>query len=100
MIWNAFGTPKEEAADPRSDDASPVRHAHRGDPPFLLVTQRRARRVTANRAMPHALGDRRRDSLVAVALDHAGIKRALGDAADPTRETAAVMAFVRRVARR
>ena len=97
LFWNAFGTPREEAADPRWSSASPIDLADRSDPPFLLVTQRRARRVAENAAMLRALGGRRSDSLVAVALDHAGINRMLGSPRDTTRETEAVMAFVRRV---
>jgi arylformamidase len=97
MFWNAFGLPAEEAADPRWERASPISSAGRGDPPFLLVTQRNPARIAENAAMLRALGNRRTDSLVAVALDHAGINRALGSPRDPTRETDAVMAFVRTV---
>jgi len=93
LLWNAFGTPREEAADLRWATASPINFADRRDPPFLLVTQRRRSRVAANGAMLRALGDRRRDSLVAVALDHAGINRMLGSPRDATGETEAVMAF-------
>ena len=56
LFWNAFGTPQEEAAEPRWASASPIGFAGRGDPPFLLVTQRRARRVAENAAMLRALG--------------------------------------------
>ena len=49
-------------------------------------------------ALLRALGSRRRDSLVTVALDHAGINRMLGSPHDTTRETEAVMAFVDRAA--
>jgi acetyl esterase/lipase len=94
LFWNAFGTPREEAADPRWASASPIDLADRGDPAFLLVTERRPTRVAANRAMLRALGDRRSDSLVAVPLDHAGINRMLGSPRDRTVETDAVMAFV------
>ena len=100
LFWNAFGTPQEEAADPRWASASPITLADRGDPPFLLVTQRRPRRVAENGAMLRALGNRHGDSLVAVPLDHAGINRMLGSPRDTTRETEAVMAFVRSVAGR
>jgi len=95
LYWNAFGTPAEEAADPLWERASPINFADRGDPAFLLVTQRRAARVAANRAMLRALGNRDGDSLVTVALDHAGINRILGSPRDRTRETESVMAFVR-----
>ena len=97
MFWNAFGTPAEEAAAPRWASASPISFAGRGDPAFLLVTQRRLTRVAENRAMLRALGNRDSDSLVTVALDHAGINRMLGSPHDPTRETEAVMSFVRKV---
>jgi arylformamidase len=94
LFWNAFGTPREEAADPRWASASPITFADRGDPAFLLVTQRQPRRVAQNGAMLRALGDRRSDSLVALALDHAGINRMLGSPRDTTGETEAVMGFV------
>ena len=94
LFWNAFGTPREEAADPRWASGSPIHFADRRDPAFLLVTQRRPRRVARNRAMLQALGDRRSDSLLALALDHAGINRTLGSPRDTSGETEAVMAFV------
>jgi acetyl esterase/lipase len=100
LYWNAFGTPAEEAADPRWASASPINFADRGDPPMLLVTQRRAERVAANGAMLEALGHRRRDSLVTVPLDHQGINRILGSPHDTTRETESVTAFVNAVVRR
>jgi arylformamidase len=93
MFWNAFGLPREEATDPRWASASPINHADRGDPAFLLVTQRSPARVAENSAMLRVLGNRRRDSLVTVPLDHAGINRALGSPHDATRETEAVKAF-------
>ena len=99
LYWNAFGTPREEAVDPRWASASPIAFADGGDPPFLLVTQRRPLRIAENRAMLRALGSRRSDSLITVPLDHAGINRMLGSPLDTTRETDAVMAFVRAVAR-
>jgi hypothetical protein len=94
LFWNAFGTPREEAADPRWASASPINTADRRDPAFLLVTQRRPGRIAENGAMLRALGNRRRDSLVTVPLDHEGINRALGSPRDTTGETKAVMAFV------
>lgn len=97
LFWNAFGTPQEETADPLWASASPINFADRRDPAFLLVTQRRPTRVAENGAMLRALGNRRRDSLVAVPLNHAGINRILGSPRDTTRETEAVMAFVRAV---
>jgi arylformamidase len=95
MFWNAFGMPAEEAAGPRWASASPITFAGRRDPAFLLVTQRDRTRVAENRAMLRALGNRHSDSLVTVALDHAGINRMLGSPRDRTRETEAVMSFVR-----
>ena len=100
LFWNAFGTPQEEAADPRWASASPIELADPGDPAFLLVTERRPRRIAVNAAMLRALGSRDSDSLVAVALGHAGINRVLGSPGDPTGETQAVMAFVDEVAGR
>jgi arylformamidase len=94
LYWNAFGTPREEAAEPRWASASPINLADRCDPAFLLVTQRRPSRVAENGAMLRALGNRRSDSLVTVPLDHAGINRMLGNPRDTTRETEAVMEFV------
>ncbi len=95
LFWNAFGTPQEEAADPGWANASPINLADRGDPAFLLLTQRRPSRVAENAAMLRALGNRRSDSLVTVPLDHAGVNRMLGSPKDTTRETNAVMTFVR-----
>jgi len=96
MIWNAFGTPQEEAVHARWAAASPILHADPSDPPFLLVTQgNRVLRMASNRAMAATLGQDS-ESVVGVPLDHAGINDALGDPADPTAETSSVSRFVRR----
>jgi hypothetical protein len=71
--------------------------SHPREPAFLLVTQRRPTRVAEDGAMLRALGNRHSDSLVAIARDHAGINRMLGSPRDTTRETEAVMSFVRAV---
>lgn len=95
LIWNAFGTPEEEAAHARWEAASPILHADASDPRFLLVTQsNRALRMMSNRAMATALGQDPDETVLGVPLDHAGINDVLGDPSDPTAETSRVREFV------
>ena len=98
-IWSVFGTPEENAATGSWEAASPLHWADRGDPPFLIVSQRtqpRGLRVQGRR-MARSLRLRGRWR-VTVPLDHMGIDRTLGPR-DPTRETRHVMRFIRRVVR-
>ncbi|MBN8867925.1 MAG: alpha/beta hydrolase [Solirubrobacterales bacterium] len=98
LIWNAFGTPDEEAVDPRWADSSPQVAADPSDPPFLLVTQSaRALRMASNNEFATSLGEDPASAVVGVPLDHEGINTALGSATDTTVETARVSAFVRDV---
>lgn len=95
MLWNAFGTPAENALSGAWTRGSPLRWADPGDPPGLLVTQAANReRVDEANAMATALGDRSERRVVPVDLDHREISRALGRG-DPSGETRAVMAFMR-----
>jgi acetyl esterase/lipase len=97
MYWNAFATPDENALDGAWHWGSPLTWAEPRDPEHLLVTQAAApRRVAAQRELARALGQDQ-SSVLTVPLDHAGINRNLGSPADTSGETAAVMAFVRRV---
>ncbi len=95
-LWNAFGTGAENAADGAWQAASPLHHADRRDAPHLLVTQARSpARINANAEMATELGHSPAGAVVAVDADHAGINEALGDPADDSGETEAVLTFVR-----
>ncbi len=99
LIWNAFGTPDEEAVEARWERSSPLAFADPADPPFLLVTQgEKVLRMAANDEMATALGQDPAQSVVGVPLDHEGINEALGSITDGTVETARVSQFVRKVA--
>lgn len=96
MLWNAFGTPAENAATGSWAAASPVEFAGPNDPPALLVTQADNRqRLVDHRAMALALGRDPGKVILSLALDHREISRVLGDPYDASGETASVMAFVR-----
>ncbi len=93
-LYNAFGTPAENAATNSWHDASPRAWADAGDPAFLMVTQAgSADRVSDNQRMATALGQDPVTAVLPVPLDHEGINGALGDPADPTPETASVLSF-------
>lgn len=93
-IWNAFGSPAEEAKTPRWHDASPTTWGDPTDPRFLLITQEaRCPRIVNNEKMAVALGQDPADVLK-VPLSHEGINLALGDPDNTTGETQAVMAFI------
>ncbi len=94
-LWNAFGTPDENAATGSWLAGSPLHWAEPSDPPFLLVIQQAGTRARKNetRRMARALGQGS-DSVLAVPLNHEGINRTLG-AADPTLETTTVTGFIR-----
>ena len=95
MLWNAFGTPGENATSGSWTAASPTASAGPNDPPALLVTQAaNPQRLADHRAMAAAL---RRDPariVLPLELDHREIGRALGRG-DHSGETPAVTAFVR-----
>jgi arylformamidase len=94
LLWNAFGTPEEEAANPAWDAASPLLHAGLDDPPHLFVTQAaRPNRIALNQEMATALGQDP-EGVVRVPLDHPGINDAVGAPGDPTGESAAIVAFM------
>lgn len=94
VIWNAFGTPSEEASDPRWLEASPTTWGDPTDPRSLLITQSsRVLRIIDNQKMATALGQDPA-AVLTLPLTHEEINRNLGDAADTTGETEAVMSFI------
>lgn len=94
LAWNAFGTPQEEAIEPRWDRMSPLLHADPSDPEFLFVTQStKPNRIAANQAMATALGQDPAASVVGVPYDHEGINTALGSPTDTSQETTRVSEF-------
>lgn len=98
LLWNAFGTPEENAATGSWAAGSPLRFADAGDPPFRLITQAGSpQRLQSNAEMARALGQDPERSVTAVALDHAGINRALGAPSDASGVTASAMGFIRAV---
>ncbi len=97
LYYNAFGTPAENAVSDAWRRGSPIRYAGPEDPPFLLVTQQRAKSGANNRAMATSLGQDPATSVLQVPLDHEGINDAVGAPGDPTGETAAIMTFIDRV---
>jgi acetyl esterase/lipase len=98
LAWNAFGTPTEEAANPRWDQMSPALYADPSDPPFLFVTQAtKPNRIAANQDMAARLGQDPSATVVGVPYDHEGINDALGSPTDTSVETERVSQFVRSV---
>jgi arylformamidase len=93
LFWNAFGTPAENAATGSWAAASPIAFADQADPRFLLVTSQIPRRVSENRAIATALGQDPA-GVLSVPYDHEGINDAVGAAADPAGETAAIISFL------
>jgi arylformamidase len=98
VAWNAFGTPAENAATGSWTAGSPIVHADPDDPPFLFVTRGAPRRLQDNRSMAQALGQDPEDVLI-VPLTHEEVNAALGNPADTSGETEAVMAFANAVTR-
>jgi acetyl esterase/lipase len=97
MLWNAFGTPSENALTGNWRRASPLAFADPSDPPGLLVTQAAVPdRVAENERMRTALSPSRTE-VAALELDHREINRVLGARPDPSGETRAVTRFVRAV---
>ena len=98
LFYSAFGTPAENGADDTWANASPIAHATMRDPEFMLVTQAAAPvRLAGTREMAVALGQDPEASVFAAPYDHAGINDAVGAAADPAGETAAIMTFFERM---
>ena len=96
LMWNAFGTPEENALTGSWRDASPLTWADPDDPPFLLVTQTVPRRVRDNQRMADALAQP--DSVLSVPLSHEGINDAVGAPGDASGVTSAVTGFLARLA--
>lgn len=94
VIWNAFGTPAEEAGSPRWVQASPTTWGDPTDPRSLMITQSaRPARIIDNQKMAAALGQDT-SSILTVPLNHEEINEELGSPTDSTGETAAVMSFI------
>lgn len=101
MLWNAFGTPAENAVSAAWAAGSPLNFASPEDPPALLITQAdNALRTSEHREMALALGRNPRRAVLPLPLDHRQINHALGSPDDLYGETAAVMDFVRRMVAR
>lgn len=97
IFWNAFGNPAEERTDPRWADASPVVHGDPADPPLLLTTQAAdPRRIERNRAMVAAVGQDPDTTVLLYDKTHAQFNDHLGDPADTSGFTEAVMGFLAR----
>ena len=101
MLWNAFGTPAENAVSGAWAAGSPLTFAGPEDPPALLVTQAdNELRMSEHREMALALDRNPRRVVLSLPLDHRQINHALGSTDDLHGETAAVMDFVRRMVAR
>jgi arylformamidase len=95
LLWNAFATPSENAADGTWERASALGKGDRNDPPGLFVTQNNPKRIAVNETMAADLNLDPAHAVLGVPLDHEGINTALGSPTDTTGETAAVLEFVR-----
>jgi acetyl esterase/lipase len=97
IFHNAFGTPAENAASGAWSEASPIRWAGSGDPPFMLVTQAAVPdRVQQTERMAAALAQGSGAEVFYAPYDHEGINDAVGNPADGAGETAAILAFLAR----
>jgi acetyl esterase/lipase len=92
-LWNAFATPAENRLDGSWAAASPLLNADRRDAPHLAVVQSRPLRIVPNTELIERLELDPATNLLVVDNSHQGINRALGDPADQTGETEAVLAF-------
>lgn len=96
LVWNAFGTPAENARTSSWFEASATRWASPDDSELLLVTSANPRRLSQNRIMAEALGQDPAGIFVAP-YDHEGINDAVGSPDDPAGETGAVTGFIARM---
>jgi arylformamidase len=92
--YNAFGTPEQDAARNIWARASPIRYAQPGDPPHLLVTGAGPVLRERMERMAAALGQDPATTVLPLALRHVEITAVLGDPADESGETDAVLEFV------
>jgi acetyl esterase/lipase len=96
ILYNAFGTPAENAASNAWVLGSPIAWAGPMDPPFLLVTQAAVPgRVSETQRMAAALAGGSGASVFLAPYDHEGINDAVGGV-DPGGETPAIMDFISR----
>jgi acetyl esterase/lipase len=96
LIWNAFGTPAENAATGSWAAGSPILWASAPDPELLLVTSANPSRLADNQSMARAL-DQDPAGVFVAPYDHEGINEQLGSPADTSGETRAVNEFVSRM---
>ncbi|MGA9635430.1 MAG: alpha/beta hydrolase [Solirubrobacterales bacterium] len=98
IFYNAFGTPAENAATNAWALASPIKWGGPKDPEFLIVTQAaNALRAAEADRMAATLTGGSGASVFRAPYDHEGINSAVGDLADGSGETAAIMDFVARM---
>jgi acetyl esterase/lipase len=98
LYYNAFGTPRENAATGSWAPGSPISFADSRDPRHLLITQTNPRRVSENRRMASALKQSPK-TVFPVHYDHGRINAAVGSPNDPAGETKRIMEFfARRIA--
>ncbi|HEY7267498.1 MAG TPA: alpha/beta fold hydrolase [Solirubrobacterales bacterium] len=96
-LYNAFGTPAENAVSNAWVLGSPIDWAGAMDPPFLLVPEAAVPdRVSESQRMAAALAAGSGASVFPVPYSHGGINAAVGGPADTAGETAAIMDFFSR----
>jgi arylformamidase len=95
LFTNAFGTPGEEARDPRWAAGSMLTHADPGDPRALVVNQRRRGGLAARYAA--GLGGAPDVQVLLLDKTHTEINRDLGVPGDASPLTPTVLGFVRSV---
>jgi acetyl esterase/lipase len=96
-LYNAFGTPAENALSNAWVLGSPITWAGAMDPPFLLVPEAAVPdRVSESQKMAAALAAGSGASVLPMPYDHGGINDAVGSPTDTAGETAAIMDFFSR----
>lgn len=96
MMFNAFGTPAEERAEPHWNAASPIRFADRTDPPlFFVVPTTSPDRWADARKMAARLGQRLSVVSHRVRTVHAGVVPLLGNPDGDMGVTEPLMRFAR-----
>jgi arylformamidase len=97
ILYNAFGTPAENARSGAWATASPITWADPTDPRALFVTQAaNPARATEAGWMATALGQDPTATVFRAPYDHEGINAAVGNATDSAGETARIVRFVAR----
>jgi hypothetical protein len=97
ILYNAFGTPTENAVSNAWVLGSPITWAGPKDPPFLLVPQASVPdRVSESQEMAAALAAASGATVFPAPYDHEGINDAVGSPTDYAGETPAIMDFLSR----